>query len=227
MADLSIIKPLLKERGIRIKDFCDELGLTEQGFAKLVRANSTKIETLELIAEKLDVPVSIFFSAPQKEANDAELLTNMHCVEVPIVPVYAYASFLHGHDDTEYMDSLPTISVIIDKKYNKDKRVVFEVKGNSMDDGTNRGLLDGDKILVTELDSDCCRTKLKTGDSFFVIIHRTDGIVVKQIVEHHVEEGIIRCHSINPSPQYHDFDVDLREVTKIFKVAAIVGRKIK
>ena len=184
MADLSIIKPLLKERGIRIKDFCDELGLTEQGFAKLVRANSTKIETLELIAEKLDVPVSIFFSAPQKEANDAELLTNMHCVEVPIVPVYAYASFLHGHDDTEYMDSLPTISVIIDKKYNKDKLVVFEVKGNSMDDGTN-------------------------------------------IVEHHVEEGIIRCHSINPSPQYHDFDVDLSEVTKIFKVAAIVGRKIK
>ena len=227
MADLSIIKPLLKERGIKIKDFCEELGLTEQGFAKLVRANSTKIETLELIAEKLEVPVSIFFSNPPKEEHEAELLTNMHCVEVPIVPVYAYASFLNGHDDTEYMDSLPTMSVIIDKKHNKDKLLIFEVKGNSMDDGTNRGLLDGDKILVKELDNNCCHSKLKTGDSFFVIIHRTDGIVVKQIVEHRVEEGFIRCHSINPSPEYPDFDIDLREVTRIFKVAAIVGRKFK
>ena len=223
MADLSIIKPLLKERGIKIKDFCDDLGLTEQGFAKLIRANSTKIETLELIAQKLNVPVSIFFTKNQ----EAEILTNMHCVEVPIVPVYAYASFLHGHDDTEYMDSLPTMSVILDRKYGKDGFLIFEVKGNSMDDGTNRSLLDGDKILVKELDSDCCRTKLKTDDGFFVIIHRTDGVVVKQIVEHKVEEGIICCHSINPSPQYHDFEIDLREVSRIFKVAAIVGRKFK
>ena len=223
MADLSIIKPLLKERGIKIKDFCDELGLTEQGFAKLIRANSTKIETLELIAQKLNVPISTFFT----EKHEAEILTNMHCVEVPIVPVYAYASFLHGHDDTEYMDSLPTMSVIIDRKYGKDGFLIFEVKGNSMDDGSKRALLDGDKILVKELDSDCCRTKLKTDNNFFVIIHRTDGIVVKQIVEHNVEEGIIRCHSINPSPEYHDFDIDLREVTRIFKVAAIVGRKFK
>jgi transcriptional regulator with XRE-family HTH domain len=223
MADLSIIKPLLKERGIKIKDFCDELGLTEQGFAKLIRANSTKIETLELIAQKLNVPISTFFT----EKHEAEILTNMHCVEVPIVPVYAYASFLHGHDDTEYMDSLPTMSVIIDRKYGKDGFLIFEVKGNSMDDGSKRALLDGDKILVKELDSDCCRTKLKTDDNFFVIIHRTDGIVVKQIVEHNVEEGVIRCHSINPSPEYHDFDIDLREVTRIFKVAAIVGRKFK
>jgi transcriptional regulator with XRE-family HTH domain len=223
MADLSIIKPLLKERGIKIKDFCDQLGLTEQGFAKLIRANSTKIETLELIAQKLNVPISTFFT----EKYEAEILTNMHCVEVPIVPVYAYASFLHGHDDTEYMDSLPTMSVIIDRKYGKDGFLIFEVKGNSMDDGSKRALLDGDKILVKELDSDCCRTKLKTDDNFFVIIHRTDGIVVKQIVEHNVEEGVIRCHSINPSPEYHDFDIDLREVTRIFKVAAIVGRKFK
>lgn len=223
MADLSIIKPLLKERGIKIKDFCDELGLTEQGFAKLIRANSTKIETLELIAQKLNVPISTFFT----EKHEAEILTNMHCVEVPIVPVYAYASFLHGHDDTEYMDSLPTMSVIIDRKYGKDGFLIFEVKGNSMDDGSKRALLDGDKILVKELDSDCCRTKLKIDNNFFVIIHRTDGIVVKQIVEHNVEEGVIRCHSINPSPEYHDFDIDLREVTRIFKVAAIVGRKFK
>lgn len=223
MADLSIIKPLLKERGIKIKDFCDDLGLTEQGFAKLIRANSTKIETLELIAQKLNVPVSIFFTKNQ----EAEILTNMHCVEVPIVPVYAYASFLHGHDDTEYMDSLPTMSVILDRKYGKDGFLIFEVKGNSMNDGTNRSLLDGDKILVKELDSDCCRTKLKTDDGFFVIIHRTDGVVVKQIVEHKVEEGIICCHSINPSPQYHDFEIDLREVSRIFKVAAIVGRRFK
>ncbi len=227
MADLSIIKPLLKERGIKIKDFCEELGLTEQGFAKLIRANSTKIETLELIAQKLNVPVTLFFSQPKEERNEAELLTNMHCVEVPIVPAYAYASYLHGYDDTEYIDSLPTMPVIIDRKYDINGFLIFEVKGDSMNDGTNRALLDGDKILVRELSNDYCQNKIKIDESFFVIIHRTDGIVVKQIVDHKVNEGIIRCHSINPSPKYHDFDVDLREVTRMFKVAAIVSRKFK
>ena len=45
MADLSEIKNILKERGIKIKDFCKELNITEQGFAKIIRTNSTKIET--------------------------------------------------------------------------------------------------------------------------------------------------------------------------------------
>lgn len=61
MANLLVIKQLLKERNISIRDFSKELGITEQGLQKLIRENSTKVETLELIAQKLNVSISVFF----------------------------------------------------------------------------------------------------------------------------------------------------------------------
>lgn len=61
MANLLIIKHLLKEKNISIRDFSKELGITEQGLQKLIRENSTKVETLELIAQKLNVSISVFF----------------------------------------------------------------------------------------------------------------------------------------------------------------------
>lgn len=61
MANLLIIKDLLKQRKISIRDFAAELGMTEQALQLLIRKNSTKIETLELIAQKLNIPVASFF----------------------------------------------------------------------------------------------------------------------------------------------------------------------
>lgn len=61
MANLLIIKELLKQKKISIRDFAIELGMTEQALQLLMRKNSTKIETLELIAQKLNVSVATFF----------------------------------------------------------------------------------------------------------------------------------------------------------------------
>lgn len=61
MANLLIIKELLKQRKKTIRDFASEIGMTEQALQLLIRKNSTKIETLELIAKKLNVSISIFF----------------------------------------------------------------------------------------------------------------------------------------------------------------------
>lgn len=61
MANLLKIKELLKEKKITIKSFSTDIGMTEQGLQKLIRDNSTKIETLELIAKKLNVSVMVFF----------------------------------------------------------------------------------------------------------------------------------------------------------------------
>lgn len=61
MANLLIIKDLLKQKKISIRDFATELGMTEQALQLLIRKNSTKIETLELIAQKLNVSVATFF----------------------------------------------------------------------------------------------------------------------------------------------------------------------
>ena len=61
MANLQKIKSILKEKGLTIRYLAGELGISEQGLQKLIRENSTKIETLEAIANILEVSISIFF----------------------------------------------------------------------------------------------------------------------------------------------------------------------
>lgn len=75
MANLLKIKELLKERKMTIKSFSADIGMTEQGLQKLIRDNSTKIETLELIAEKLNVSISVFFDE-NIQSNSALSLTD-------------------------------------------------------------------------------------------------------------------------------------------------------
>ena len=69
MANLHIIKELIKRNNLTIREFSNELGMTEQGLQKLIRENSTKVDTLELIAKKLNVSISIFFEECSSSIN--------------------------------------------------------------------------------------------------------------------------------------------------------------
>lgn len=68
MARLYIIKDLIRKNGYTIKSFAEEINMSEQGLQKLIRENSTKVDTLERIANKLKVSVSVFFEKEIEEA---------------------------------------------------------------------------------------------------------------------------------------------------------------
>lgn len=61
MANLQKIKVIAKERGIAINELAEQLGITPQAVHLMVRENSTKTDTLERIAQILQVPVTVFF----------------------------------------------------------------------------------------------------------------------------------------------------------------------
>jgi DNA-binding Xre family transcriptional regulator len=62
MANLLKIKEIAKEKKVSIRDLSASAGITEQGLQRLIRENSTKVDTLEAIAKKLNVPISVFFN---------------------------------------------------------------------------------------------------------------------------------------------------------------------
>lgn len=135
---------------------------------------------------------------------------------VPLVNQYAHAGYMSGYADEEYMDALPKIPWIVDKEY-KGKYISFEVKGDSMDDGLKHSYEQGDILLCREINPDYWKSKLHIHQwDAFVIVHKTDGIVVKQIIDHDIEHGIITVHSFNQ--MYEDYKIDLRDVTQIFNV---------
>lgn len=145
-------------------------------------------------------------------------------VQVPLVPIRAKAGYLVGYGDDGYIQTLPTVPVITDRTFHGKYRC-FEVEGDSMDDGTRSAICDRDVILGREVGRQLWTCKLHYKDWLFVIVHQ-DGILIKQIVDHKVDEGIIICHSRNPL-YGEDFEVRLDEVSELYNVIKIVDRNAK
>ena len=61
MAQLQHIKSIAQARQISIEQLAEQVGIKSQAIHLMVRTGSTRIETLEKIAEVLGVPCKIFF----------------------------------------------------------------------------------------------------------------------------------------------------------------------
>jgi len=152
---------------------------------------------------------------------EAKPVENPIFEQIPLIPISARAGYLTDFGDEEYIKDLPTVPVIVDKHY-KGKYRVFEVEGDSMYDGSFISISDKDKILCREVQKSLWQYKLHINDWFFVIVHRTEGIIVKQIIEHDVENSLITCHSLNPI--FEDFTINLNDVLELYNVIKIVDR---
>lgn len=141
---------------------------------------------------------------------------------VPLVSQRAYAGYLSGYSDEEYIEELPKEPFFMDREY-KGKYLAFEVRGDSMDDGTRSSICDRDIVLGREIMRDHWKNKLHIHKWNFVIVTKEDGIIYKQITRHDTERGVITIHSLNPI--YADREMKLADIAQLFNVVQ-VNRKL-
>ena len=72
MANLQKIKELAEKKEISIRDLAERVGLRENQIHVMCRTNSTKIDTLERIAQVLGVHVSVFFDGTASPSHSIE-----------------------------------------------------------------------------------------------------------------------------------------------------------
>lgn len=138
-------------------------------------------------------------------------------MNVPLVGQYAYGGYLCGYQDETYVAQLPKIPFVVDHEA-RGRYVAFEMRGDSMTDDTGR-YIEGDILLCREVPQDLwCQTKLHMRKWDFVIVHK-DGILIKRVVEHDVENHTLTLHSLNPL--YKDRVIDLVDVRQIFNVVKL------
>lgn len=142
-------------------------------------------------------------------------------MRVPLVPFDAYARFANEYyspeaDREEWEERDFVVGQIGHGKY-----VAFEVKGDSMDDGTRKSFGHGDIVLTRQLDMSHWKAGLKYNKYPFWVIVSHGSVLIKQIIDQDLETGDIRCHSLNPSPEYTDFTVNLSDVKLLFNVIQI------
>ena len=155
--------------------------------------------------------------------SNARPVDDLSYMNVPVIHIKAQCGYLAGYGDTEYIDTLPTMPVIVDKTYHGKYRI-FEAEGDSMDDNSRLAICDGDKVLAREVRRDLWLPKLHINDWYFVIIHRTKGISIKQITAQD-DKGNITCHSLNEL--FNGYTVNLDEVEEIYNVIKVGERNMR
>ena len=140
-------------------------------------------------------------------------------ISVPHVPYAARAEFPNLADSLEPLSEWGRETYKVDKKATG-LYLSFDIRGDSMDNGLRECLQDGDKVLARELERDHWRT-LRTGDHRFWVLVFGSSVLIKEIIHQDTVRGTVTCHSLNPSPEYHDFDVNLDEVRHLYYVVKI------
>lgn len=149
-----------------------------------------------------------------------ELDNGKYKIVAPVVPAQAYARYVSECCDVEYIEELEKVEFIVNH-IGRGKYVSFEIKGDSMDDDSKRSIPDRSLVLCRELKQDLWQNKLHLKKyPYWIIVHQ-NTILCKEILEHDVEKGLIKCHSLNPSPEYQDFEVDLNEVKQLLNIIKV------
>ena len=224
MTGQEIISKVLEVLDLKAPTFAESIGVKYQRIFDLQKGKVKKVSSslandiinkysqfnltwlLTGEGEMLNVP---------KPENEASPIDEPIILRVPLVSQYAQAGYLCGYADEAYLATLPTIPYIVDHEA-QGHYIAFEVKGDSMNDGTEDAILEGDRLLCREIQPHLwVDSKLHFRKWDFVIVH-TEGILVKRIIDHDVENHTITIHSLNPL--YSDKVIDLAEVKQIFNV---------
>lgn len=200
MPKLQIIKDILDERGISVSDFCKEINMSISGFKRIIERNSTRLQTLEMIAEALHCPVGVFFAEISADKQPKRDLLKPH------IPISAQAGSLSGYGDpvtASACEMNASISSFGTYDY------TIDVKGDSMNPTYHSG------------DIVACRM-VNPGDPLWYghvyVLDTPQGVVMKQIEKCLGDLSKIKCVSINNL--YAPYELSLEDV---YSLSLVVG----
>nr|DAR08517.1 MAG TPA: hypothetical protein [Caudoviricetes sp.] len=225
MTGQEIINKVLDELNLKAPTFAESIGVKYQRIFDLQKGKVKKISSSlanDIISKYgqfnltwLLTGEGEMLNTPNQPSDEASPIDEPIILRVPLVSQYAQAGYLCGYADAAYMATLPTIPYIVDHEA-QGHYVAFEVKGDSMNDGTEDAILEGDRLLCREIMPHLwADSKLHIRKWDFVIVH-TEGILVKRIINHDVENHTITIHSLNS--MYPDKVINLADVKQIFNV---------
>lgn len=225
MSGAEIINEVLNDLGIKAPTFADKIGLTYQRIFDIQSGKTKKVsfEVATAIVNQYNeynidwlrkgVGEKYLKNASrEKTHSDVKEKIYENRLAVKVVTSKARAGFSEAYYADEYLEDMPTILIETDEPH-RGKYLAFEVDGDSMEPDYQAG----DIVICREVPRANWKYKLHIKDWDFVIAHGTQGIMLKEIIEHNPESGDIVCHSIN-TEMHPDFTLNLGEVSYIYNV---------
>ena len=248
-----VINFILEKESLKAGTFAKRIGVTPTQIYDLLSGKTKKIS--ESVANKIISAFPIYnkiwiltgvgnpieeslIKIPLKEEEGEFFTENTNNVKfydlgdkyrmvVKLVPFAAYGRFanecdsLEAEKETWEEESFETDKIVHGKYF------AFEVKGESMDDGTRNSFEEGDKVLVRELSRIHWKDGLRYDDHPFWVVVFDSSVLIKQIVAQDLEKGTITFHSLNPSPEYSDFTLEMDKIRSLYYVLQKKPRTVK
>lgn len=227
----------LKGSGKSMGEIADIMGLTRQGLNFHLRKPVLEEKFRKVLRDKFPAIFStesgLFvreqsngYSIGQMQQQDGDspfidLGNGQYIMIVPLVQDYAYAGYLAGYQDNEYLDELPKHSFVVNKQH-RGHYMAFQVIGDSMSNGTDESITEGSTVTGREIQRHLWNSRFHIHRfKDYVIVHK-EGILIKRIIKHDVDTGIITCQSLNPDREwYPDFDLNLDDCSQIFNIVNV------
>lgn len=231
------IVKIIKDKGFTAYEISKSTNLTEHGVAKIINGQSKRphqstIEELRNFLNgnkkvvdnsteelKVNEPHSYDYYENKHDNKFVALPNGQYYMLMPLAEVSVQAGLLDNFKDVDYLADLPQHGIIVDKPA-QGRYVAFRVSGDSMEDGTDGSIKYNSIVSTRELQRHLWASKLRFKDFPFWVIYTTQSKMplLKQIVEHNTEDGYIVCHSLNDSPQYSDFKLEINDIQALFYV---------
>lgn len=221
------LKKVRKHFKLSQVDFAKSIGMKQGSYSDIERGRNKGLSntTIENIAKNYNLlNIDWLLTGEGEMLKNKSLIPNATIIENPsfimvsVVSQYAAAGYLSGYADEEYIEALPKIPFFVDHDP-KGKYMGFEVRGDSMDDDSTNSIIEGDTLICREIKPELWHNKLHIRKYFFVIAHKTEGVLVKQITNHNPDTGDITIHSLNSF--YPDQILNLQDVAQLFNVIQI------
>lgn len=194
------------------------------GYGEMKRAEDVKDEAREI---PLDTDKGEFLMENNNGVKFHDLGNGRYRMTVNKVPFCAYGRFANegdrlDPDNEDWETESFEWDRIVHGRY-----LAFEVKGDSMDNGTRESFEEGDVVLVRELDKSHWRDGLRYKDyPYWVVVFGT-SVLIKQMTDCNLDNGMITLHSLNPSPEFSDFSLPLDNVRALYYVLQKKPRIVK
>lgn len=253
MDSLKVINFILEREKLKAGTFAKAIGVTPTQIYDLKSGKTKKIS--ESIANKIVNAFPIYnkvwvltgSGSPIEESlqqvpirdDDGEFFTENHNnvkfynlgdryrMVVKLVPFAAYGRFANECDTLEAEKEVWEEESFETDKIVHGKYFAFEVKGESMDDGTRNSFEEGDRVLVRELDRMHWKDGLRYNDHPYWVVVFDSSVLIKKIVAQDLEKGTITFHSLNPSPEYSNFTLEMDKIRALYYVLQKKPRTVK
>lgn len=227
-----IIKQLRRKNNISQSQLGKEIGVSLRTIQLYERKDANiPIKNLTKIAEYFGLTIAELYMHEVNDMGEAytkrqpftkhgsvfyPLEYGKYLVMAPLVLVEWHKNYIQNLQKDEFSNPFQG-GFIIDFLTEEPHRI-FEVSGDSMNDGSSEAIPNKAYVLGLEIKKDTLARNNETYWNQSYIVVCADRIICKQLTGYNRENKSLLCHNLNTSPEFQDFELPLSEVLQVFKI---------